>query len=244
MSAVEPRRLAISWRAVDGPIERGFDSTPGTVVAVCGLHGGAGTTTTAAALATAAAATSAPGRVLAVEADGRAGELAQHLGAASPWSLARLALLASAGRRPDGAPFVERDDGLRVLATAPDTQADATAEVVAVLAEAARTHGVVVVDAGSLTGRAAPVCLPAAQIVIWTARPERVDVAADRLAGPPGRYARGARWLLALVGGRPSRRALAPVRDDLQAQIVLPDEADRDAGGGRNLLRAVQELVA
>lgn len=235
-----------SWRRLgsarpQSPV-RSFGELPGRLLVVCGLHGGAGTTTVAAAFAVAAAGISPHGTVLAVEADARAGELAARLGAASALPLDALAHLVAAGRRPD-APFVERADGLRVIATEPSAIRRA-ADVADVLAEARRAHGLVVVDAGPICADAASMSAAAADVVLWTAHTDRLGLAAQRLRGRLARNARQARWLLAVRGGRVSRAALAGVRDDLAARITVPADLGQRPAAAEPLLAAVLALLS
>jgi Flp pilus assembly CpaE family ATPase len=171
-----------------------FTEPGAPLVALCGLHGGAGTTTLARLLAEAAAAASPAGRVLAVEADARAAELARRVRAASALSLAELAL------RPgeQTAPVSQRADGLRVLAAVQPASAEApNSALAAVLAEARAEHALCVVDAGSVRTRAAEPALAGADVVVWVADPARVEP--DAFASPLVRPARGARWVLALA---------------------------------------------
>jgi hypothetical protein len=219
----------------------GFDATPGVLVAVCGLHGGAGTTATTTALAVATAVRSRRGGALAVEA-AAVGELAERLGTASPWSLPRLAALVADGSMPDGTAFAERPDGLRVLAaTQPDPQCVGPG-IAAVLGEARRAHALVVCDAGPAGSAPAFQCLPLADAVLWIARSDRLGATIGRLSGGLARPARRAPWGLVIRGGRPSRRALAAVRDDVRARIVLPDEPG-DPEAGAALLALVRRLL-
>src|SRR5439155_8384071 len=106
-AAVSARAVAmpLSWSARRRPRATASDalcfSDPGApLVAVCGLHGGAGTTTLACLLAEHAAGSSPSGRVLIAEGDARAAELAAHLGASSPLSLMRLAAGRARGEVP------------------------------------------------------------------------------------------------------------------------------------------------
>jgi hypothetical protein len=221
-----------------------FSEPGGPLVTICGLHGGAGTTTLACLLADHAAAASPAGRVLAVEADTRAAELAGRLRAPSELSLAQLALLRAGGDAP--APVTQRADGLRVLAAPRPDAAEAPATALAaLLAEARAAHALCVVDAGNVRWRAAESALAGADVIVWTADPARLEAGA--LASPLVRPARGARWVLALVPvSGPSRRRRVPraLRDDLDAVVVLPagtaleGEAARAAADG--LARAVR----
>jgi hypothetical protein len=231
---------ALPWQAVTrarragavAPRGRLAFGPPGVLVAICGLHGGAGTTALTGQLAAAAASASGPGRVLAVEADARAADLAARLGAASRLALCELAAARLAGRVPEAGVVAERADGLRVLAAARPRAAEAPpAALGALLAEARAGHGLCVIDAGCLRAAAAEPALAGADVVIWAADPARL--APGVLASPLVRPARGARWVLALVpvagDGRISRSGLRTVREDLDAVVRIPRGAPADA---------------
>jgi hypothetical protein len=215
-----------------------FASPGGPLVAVCGLHGGAGTTTLACLLASHAAAASPSGRVLAVEADARAGELAARLGVASALALPELAAARACEQLPEQGAVAQRTDGLRVLAAdGPRGAAAPATALAAVLAEARVAHGLCVLDAGSLRGPSAETALAGADVVLWVADPARLDHAA--LASPLVRPARGARWALALVpvsgAGQAPRRELRRLRADLTAVIAVPRGAHTDPALGRRV---------
>jgi hypothetical protein len=241
VTAAPTRRGPRRRNRLDTRAGSGFDATPGALVAVCGLHGGAGTTATTTTLASAAAVRSPRGGVLAVEVTG-AGELAGRLGTGSPWSLGRLAAAVAAGSVPDGTPFAECPDGLRVLAAIQPDSHSVGPVVDAVLTEARRAHALVVLDAGPAGAARGDHCLPLADAVLWVARSDRLEATIGRLSGAPARPARRAPWGLVICGGRPSRRALAAVRDDVRARIVLPDEPG-DPEAGAALLALVRRLL-
>ena len=213
-------------------------SEPGApLVTVCGLHGGAGTTTVACMLAEHAAAVSPAGHVLAVEADGRAAELAGRLRAAS-----ELSLNALAGAGSTGAPIAQRADGLRVLAAAaPHTAEPPAGALAAVLAQARAAHALCVIDAGCVRQPPAEPALAGADVVVWVSEPARL--AADAFGSPLIRPTRGARWVLALVPRTRARRGRLPrsLRDELDAVVVMPpsDEPHSHEAAER-LARAVR----
>ena len=218
-------------------------SEPGApLVAVCGLHGGAGTTTLAALLAEHAAAASPAGRVLAVEGEPRAGELAGRLGAASEWSLARLAAARGSDDPAADAPVVQRADGLRVLASAgPDLAVAGAGELAAVLAEARAAHALCVVDAGTVRQPAAEAAMAGADVVVWVADPARLDAAT--FASPLVRPARGARWVLALNGATRGARVPRALRGELAAVITVRRGAAVDERGGREAAEQLARAV-
>lgn len=171
-----PRRLRIRNTTATG---LAFDLCGGPLVAVCGLHGGAGTSTLAHALAATAAAESRE-PVLLAEAEPASGDIARLTGTSSPQTLGELALAHFAGTPPDGGSLARAAD-LRVLAGArPAPIAVSPEGAVAALLEAARArHGLTVVDAGALRDTGAREILRAATHIIWTvsARPAAADMA-------------------------------------------------------------------
>jgi hypothetical protein len=220
-----------------------FTEPGAPLVAVCGLHGGAGATTLTALLAEHAAAASPAGRVLALEGDARAGQLAMRLGAASGLSLAQLAT--ERGSDP-GVPVAQRSDGLRVLAAAgPDLATAGASTLARVLAEARAAHGLCVVDAGCVRHPAAEPVLAGADVVVWVSDPDRLTPAP--FASPLVRPARGARWVLALVatnGRRTGPRLPRALRDELAAVVALRGRKALEGKGARaaaeQLARAVR----
>ena len=203
-AAALPRSRSVAACVAGRWIVLAFTEPGAPLVAVCGLHGGAGATTLTALLAEHAAAASPAGGVLAVEGDARAGQLALRLGAASELSLAQLAT--ERGLDP-GVPVAQRSDGLRVLAAAgPDLAAAGASTLARVLAEARAAHALCVVDAGCVRHPAAEPVLAGADVVVWVADPVRLDPAP--FASPLVRPARGARWVLALVAANDRRTGL------------------------------------
>jgi MinD-like ATPase involved in chromosome partitioning or flagellar assembly len=160
-----------------------FDELGGPIVAVCGLHGGAGTSTLAHLLAAGAAGDSrAP--VLLCESDDVAGDIAHLTGATSPLSLAELAAAYAAGRPPVGGTLAHAG-ALRVIAGAPRLPADVPAGAIAdVVQAAADRHGLTVVDVGTLHAHTSRELLQAATHIVWTtiARPGAAASARAQLA--------------------------------------------------------------
>jgi MinD-like ATPase involved in chromosome partitioning or flagellar assembly len=152
-----------------------FDEPGGPMVAVCALVGGSGASTIAYALARQAARESAA-PVLLAESDARRAGLAVLAGQASPLCLQRLARDVANGQAPDR-PFVELEQGLRMIASAPHAVASPTpAELRALLGDARAAHGLVVVDCGTAWAAARPV-LEEATHIIWTVTVDREAVA-------------------------------------------------------------------
>lgn len=209
----------------------------GPLVAVCGLHGGAGTTTIAALLATRAAARTEPGGVLLADSDPSAGGLALHLGLASAYNLAELAALRSAGRPLEHAPFADLPAGVRLCAAAPAPRATPTPGAVgAVLAEARSAHALTVLDAGPLSSVHAQGVLEHADVVVLALAAHTSLTPVRRLlASPLVRAARAARWALAVsdvghAGPTSAVRELAELVPTAGGCVLVPrlDELSSD----------------
>jgi septum formation inhibitor-activating ATPase MinD len=220
------------------------------IVAVCGLHGGAGTTTIATLLGRAAA-IQQPGRVLLCDSAPGAGDLALALGAASPYNLADVARLAASGQAPAELPWLQQADGLRVMARAPARRAAAaTDSVIQVLRDAGATHSLVVVDAGTLTSDHAAAALRAADVVLWTLdATAQLNRCAALIGGPLATDARHARWLLAASAtGRdsdvPAAARLTELGPTAARLVLVPTVGHCTADAPESLLAGSQLLSA
>jgi hypothetical protein len=219
------------------------------IVAVCGLHGGAGTTTIAVLLARAAA-RRAPGRVLLCDTDPGAGDLATALATTSAHNLAELARLVAAHRRPTATPWTDLDDGLRLLAREPTRREHAPAEVAArVLADAAAAHDLVIVDAGPITASHNIAALQAADIVLWTIdATAHLDRCAQLLASDHSTTARDARWLLAAsntgrTGVEVTAAQLGELVPSLEQLVLVPAIGPLAAPPSASATTAAQQLL-
>jgi hypothetical protein len=219
------------------------------IVAVCGLHGGAGTTTIATLLARAAAAQQ-PGGVLLCDSAPGAGDLALSLGDASPYSLTDVARMAASRQTPAQMPWLEQADGLRVMARAPARRAAASTDaVVQVLRDADAAHSLVVVDAGALQSEHATAALRAADVVLWALdATAQLDRSAALLGGPLAADARHARWLLAASAtGRDGDVPVAARLTELvptAAHLVLVPAAGHTAADTSGRLLAGAQLLS
>jgi hypothetical protein len=169
------------------------------IVAVCGLHGGAGTTTVAQLLAHAAA-HHAPGSVLLCDADPGAGDQALAHGLASASDLHALASMVAERRQPTVVPWADLPNGVRLLSRAPSARPPAPAHAAAqVLRDAATTHQLVVIDAGPLTSPHAAPALRVTDLVVWALDASaQTDRCAALLTSTHSTPARHAPWLLAV----------------------------------------------
>ena len=164
--------------------------THGAVVAICGLHGGAGTTTVAVELASARAVL-AHGRVFLADA-GHVGGLAAHLGQETRVSLADLADARARGIVPAGSLYAR--DGVTVCAPAACPAPEPIDMALRDLLDAARAEQTLtVIDAGSV-GSPAFDAAELADRVIWVADARRdLRVAAAVLSSPAASAARSVR---------------------------------------------------
>lgn len=199
-----------------------------SLIAVCGLHGGAGTTSLARLLADALAGTRAPGAVLLTETDPIGGGLAAELGARSAHSLSELAFLRQRRMAPAASPFADLPCGVRLLAGRLTERPSAPFEIVSeVLAEAHAAHQATVVDCGTLREPHGWPALTAATHVIWVARAtassERLQAT---LASPLARPAQTAPWILAVTAGDTASRSIDALRaaaPTAHTVVLVPD---------------------
>lgn len=143
-----------------------FTEPGGPLVAVCGLHGGAGTSTLAYALAaTAARESSAP--VLLCESDSATGDIAGLTGIRSPRTLTELASDYATGVIPVGGTLARAGD-LRVIAGAPTVTPSAPDGALSSFLTAAQArHGLTVVDAATIRSHGTREILATATHIIW-----------------------------------------------------------------------------
>jgi cellulose biosynthesis protein BcsQ len=190
-----------------------FDALDGPLVAVCGLVGGSGASTLAFALARQVARESAA-PVLLAEADARRAGLAVVAGTTTRLGLSDLAREVADGHAP-GEPFVELEDGVRLVASDPRRVTEpAPAQLDALLHDARSAHGLVIVDCGTAWPMADRV-LDAATHIIWTIKASRAAVvharrlmASDALP-TPGRHREA---LVAVAADRLTRASVRELR--------------------------------
>lgn len=231
--------LAGTRRApVPGPVCGLAFQAPATVVAVCGLAGGAGTTTLAWLLARQAARES-PAPVLVCEPEAIGGGLADRAGCASTTALGELGELVDAGQRPPAGAFAALPDGLRMIAAGPrQAHAPPAGALARVLSDARAAHGLVVCDCRTLDHPAVDAILAQATHVLWTLpatagalAQARAIIAADSL--PAAGRAREALVAVATHRGACTNvrdlRALAATR--LDRLVLVPHTPELAAGG-------------
>jgi MinD-like ATPase involved in chromosome partitioning or flagellar assembly len=146
------RAGSVRWRSVPG---LSFAQTPGPLLQVVGLCGGAGASTLA-CLTAATAAAQSKGRVLVCDTGGPTAGLALYTGVSAPRTLADAAQRLAAGEPLTGGLYAATDGGLRVIAG--DPQFTITGDTIGlrrVLADARATHALTVLDGGTLAEKIA-----------------------------------------------------------------------------------------
>jgi Flp pilus assembly CpaE family ATPase len=201
-----------------------FHRTPGPLLAVVGLCGGAGVSVLAHLIAATAAATSqAP--VLLADTGGPTAGAALYSGASAPLTLAEISDRVAISERVPPRFWADATGGLRVLAGEPQFTVHGSDESVRrVLFDARAAHGLTVIDAGTLARPAEQAALAAASHVAWILpasscgleRGERVLERITRLSRPEILVARGDP-----AGGKPPMRGLADLADSRRAPLVL-----------------------
>lgn len=201
-----------------------FCETPGPLLAVVGLCGGAGVSVLAHLVAaTAAASSEAP--VLLADTGGPTAGAALYAAASAPLTLADVSDRVSAQERVPPRFWADARHGLRVLAGLPQFTVQGSDESVRrVLRDARAVHGLTVLDAGTLARPAEQAALASASHIAWVlpastsglARGERVLDRITRLSRPEilvGRAEPGA--------GKPPVGGLADLADSRGAPLVL-----------------------
>jgi hypothetical protein len=232
---------AVPTLRVGGPNAR---YAGGPLVAICGLHGGAGTTSLARLLAEAAQASATAGAVMLCETDPCGGGLAIELGQASPHGLHDVAADRRDARR---APFAQLPDGLRLCAAAPAPRAPAdSSQVGATLDDARAAHALTIVDCATLREAHGHVALERADAIVWTLGAHHEPRRALLLLGSAlARSALRGRWVIAVsdagvAGVDNARTAARELTEHLAIDVVLvPNLASCD-NDARAL--AVQQL--
>lgn len=199
-----------------------FTATPGPLLQVVGLCGGAGATTLAYLIATTAARqSSAP--VLVCDTGGPTGGLSAYAEVQSARTLADTSERLAEGHGAGGELFTEADDGLRVIAGAPQfTVAGDPEGIRRVLGDARAAHGLTIVDGGTLSRPAEHAAMSVATHIAWIlpASESALERARRTLArvAPLGRpeflIARG-------EGGKPPMSALRDLADERRAPLIL-----------------------
>ena len=199
-----------------------FTSTPGPLLMIVGLCGGAGATTLAYLIAATAARQSRP-PVLVCDTGGPTAGLSTYTGVQSPRTLAETSQLLADGLPCGGELFVEAERRLRVIAGAPQFTLTGDAEAIHhILRDARDAHALTVIDGGTLSRTAEHAALAVATHVAWMLPASesaltRARCTLGRIA-PLGRpeiiIARGER-------GNPPMRALKELADSRRAPLIL-----------------------
>ena len=212
----------------------------GTLLAVCGLVGGAGTTTLAYLIARAAARQSNQS-VLVADAGGSSGGLAALAGVESARSLPELAGALAMGVPLDGVLYASTRDGVRVIARGPEfgTRAPCV-HLRTLLGDAREAHMLSVIDCGTLASEFGKTVMGEATHVAWVlpATKRGVELGQRVLSAVPS-----GRGSYLVVARRDRRQAKAPVRalrrlagEHRLPLVLVPDLPGLEDG---NLPRAV-----
>lgn len=232
------RRGALGWRSA--PSSRvaalRFTCTPGPLLAVVALCGGAGASTLAYLIGVAAAASSSV-PILVCDTGGPTAGLALYANARAGRTLAETAQRLADGLPLSGGLFALGESGLRVLAGEPQFTVPGDRQGVRrVLSDARAAHGLSVLDAGTLSREADQAAFGLATHVAWVLPASETGVlrarrALDRIASltvPEMILARAEPGVR-----RPPMKALAGLAEDRRAPLVLtghvelPREASR-----------------
>ena len=216
------RRRAVNNTGALSASGLSFDQTPGPLLQVVGLVGGAGASTLAyLTAATAAEQSGAP--VLVCDTGGPTAGLAVYAGVQSARTLADTAERVSAGEPVSGGLFAQAELGLRVIAGEPQfTVAGEKEGVQRLLRDARLVHGLTVVDGGTLARAAEQAALALATHVAWVlpaseSALERGRRVLSRMA-PLGRP----ELIIARADAcRPPIDALGDLADERRAPLVL-----------------------
>lgn len=221
-----PRRSTGSAGKLSAP-KLQFTTTPGPLLQVVGLCGGAGATTLAYLIAaTAARQSSVP--VLVCDTGGPTGGLSAYADVQSPRTLADISERLAEGHGIGGTLFSETDDGLRVIAAAPQFTVVGYPEGIRrVLGDARAAHGLTVVDGGTLSRPAEQAAISVATHVAWIlpASDSAVERARRTLAriAPLGRP----EFMVARAEhGKAPTRALRDLADERRAPLILMPAID------------------
>jgi Flp pilus assembly CpaE family ATPase len=201
-----------------------FHRTPGPLLAVVGLCGGAGASVLAHLIAATAAGTSeAP--VLLADTGGPTAGAALYSGACAPLTLADISERVAASERVPPRFWADTPEGLRILASEPQFTVQGSDDALRrVLSDARAVHGLTVIDAGTLARPAEQAALAAASHIAWVLpasrcgleRGERVLQRITRLVRPEILVARADP-----AGGKPPLGKLADLADARRAALVL-----------------------
>lgn len=222
-----PRSLRLAHSASAGGLSvssLSFHRTPGPLLAVVGLCGGAGVSVLAHLIAATAAATSkAP--VLLADTGGPTAGAALYSGASAPLTLADISERVAASERVPPCFWADAPEGLRVLAGEPQFTVQGSDDALRrVLSDARAAHGLTVIDAGTLARPAEQAALAAASHIAWVLpasrcgleRGGRVLDRITRLSRPEILVARADP-----AGGKPPLGGLDDLADSRRAPLVL-----------------------
>lgn len=236
--------LARRKKEVRAPIARkdfglGFDERGGPLLAVCALAGGAGASTVAYMLAVQAALESSE-RILVADTGGPTGGLAALAGVSCDRTLAELSALVAREEPLPKRIYAQGERRLRVLAATPRfTESGDPDALEAVLEDARASHGLSVVDCGTLQREADQVTLAVATHVLWVlpAAPRAVARARAVLEAVVPHVGESHELVLARADDRLPRaglRELQAVAAERRAPLVLMPHVEAVEDGARH----------
>ena len=162
----EPHAASAGASAVGAPTGPNAGVTPGRMLAVCGLCGGAGASTLAYLVALDVA-RSDPGSVLVGDTGGPTGGISYYAGVEAPRSLSELAEQIDSGL-PTGQLLATTSEGVRVLASGPRFTAEGPRAGIEMLLDQARErYALTIIDCGTLSRESDQVALASASHVAW-----------------------------------------------------------------------------
>jgi MinD-like ATPase involved in chromosome partitioning or flagellar assembly len=236
--------------SVPGPVGCSMSAPAGLapLLAVCDVVGGAGATTLSYLIARAAAQRS-PKPVLVADTGGPSGALAALARVEVARSLGALAEQLAAGIPLAGGLYGTGEDGVRVLASAPELATTrACAQIRRLLADAREAHPLTVIDCGTLAREADQTALASASHVAWVLPASAHGISSGRRLLNAVAPVAGQELLLAR---RDARAPSAPLRElrHLAAQrhaplVLVPHLPGLDAGRHDAALDAAQVPLA
>ncbi len=202
-----------------------FGQTPGVLVAVVGLTGGAGASVLAYLIAATAARESNGAPVLLADTSGPTSTLASLAGVTARLTLCDIAQRIAAGETVPVPLWTDGDDGLRIIAGVPQFTVDASRETLTrILKDAREAHCLTVVDAGTLARQADQAALASATHVAWAVTAnEQAVMAAGRMLERVAPFSRPELIVARSdpAGTKPPFRALTQLAESRRAPLVL-----------------------
>ena len=224
-AGVHERQLSLERPLGSLPVNLGFHTLGGPLLAVVGVCGGAGASTIA-YLTAAAAAIESSAPVLLCDLGGPAAAIAAYANTGGGPSFTVLAGYLARGEHPPRAPFTAGEYGMRLLAAAPQLDQPAPeAGARAVIGQAVDAHALTVIDCAQLTRPVERLALEHATHVAWVMPATALGLRRARaLLDVAGAAARGQEIVVARHAQRtdhPQVNAVAELAAERAATLVL-----------------------